>query len=56
MINPVFEAKYLKKYFNRSDFPVSLDISKNSIHLPSGLPLKKNQIDYICSKVENYFK
>ena len=56
MINPVFEAKYLKKYFNRSDFPVSLDISKNSIHLPSGLPLKKYQIDYICSKVENYFK
>ena len=56
MINPVFEAKYFKKKFKSYDYPVSLRISKNSLHLPSGLALKKNQIDYICDKVESFFK
>ena len=56
MINPVFEAKYFKKNFKSYDYPVSLRISKNSLHLPSGLALKKNQIDYICDKVTIFFK
>jgi perosamine synthetase len=56
MINPVFEAKYFKKDFKSYDYPVSLRLSKNSLHLPSGLSLKKNQIDYICDKIKTFFK
>ena len=56
MINPVFEAKYLKQYYNEALFPVSKDISSRSLHLPSGTNLKRNKIKFICKKVKSFYE
>jgi perosamine synthetase len=45
MINPVFDALYLKKKFISKNFINSSYISRNSVHLPSGTGLKKKDID-----------
>ena len=55
MINPVHQAYHFKKYFNNKDFKNSINISKNSIHLPSSTYLKKNEIKFICNKVKLFF-
>jgi signal transduction histidine kinase len=46
MVNPVLDAFYLKKKFNKKDYPVSYETSKNSLHLPSGLDLKKKELEF----------
>jgi perosamine synthetase len=55
MVNPVSDALYLKKKFNKKDYPVSYETSKNSLHLPSGLDLKKKEINFICNKINLFF-
>tara|TARA_B100000959_G_scaffold257947_1_gene292456 strand:+ start:1101 stop:1289 length:189 start_codon:yes stop_codon:yes gene_type:complete len=35
MINPVHQAYHFRKYFKNKDFKNSINISKNSLHLPS---------------------
>jgi len=55
MIFPVHQAYHFKKYFNNKDFKNSINISKNSIHLPSSTYLKKNEIKFICNKIKLFF-
>lgn len=55
MINPVHEAHHFKKYFKSKDFKNSIQISKNSLHLPSSTNLKEKQIKFICKKLSKFF-
>ena len=55
MINPINEAYHIKDLINKK-FQVSKKISINSVHLPSGLNLSKNQINKICKRVKLFFK
>ena len=45
-----------KKYFKNKDFKNSINISKNSLHLPSSTYLSLKQIKFICNKVKLFFK
>ena len=55
MINPVHQAYHFKKNFKDKDFKNSINISRNSIHLPSSTNLKENEIKFICKKVKLFF-
>ena len=55
MINPVHQAYHFKKNFNKKDFENSINISKNSIHLPSSTILSRKEIKYISKKVKIFF-
>ena len=55
MINPVHKAHHFKKYFNSKEFKNSIEISKNSIHLPSSTLLKEQEIKFICKKIKLFF-
>ena len=55
MIFPVHQAYHFKKYFKDKDFKNSINISKNSVHLPSSTHLKKSEIKFICNKVKLFF-
>ena len=55
MVNPVSDALYLKKKFNKKNYPVSYETSRNSLHLPSSITLKKNEIDFICNEINFFF-
>ena len=54
MVNPVSDALYLKKKFNKKNFPVSYEISRNSVHLPSSITLNKKKIYFIFDEI-NFF-
>ena len=56
MINPVHQAFHFKKYFNNKNFKNSINVSKNSVHLPSSTYLKPNHIKFICNKVKLFFE
>jgi perosamine synthetase len=55
MIFPVHQAFHFKKYFNKKEFKNSINISKNSIHLPSSTLLKESEIKFICNKIKLFF-
>jgi len=55
MVNPINEALHIKKII-KTKFKHSYEISKNSIHLPSGLNLSNKQIIYIIKNLNAYFK
>ena len=55
MVNPVSDALYLKKKFKKENYPISYEISKNSLHLPSSLTLNKKKINFICNKINLFF-
>ena len=56
MINPVHEAQHFKKFYkNKKKFKNSIEISRNSIHLPSSTHLTSTQIKYICDKIVFFF-
>ena len=56
MVNPVHQAYHFKKYFNDKNFKNSINISQNSLHLPSSTYLKPNHIKFICNKVKLFFE
>ena len=56
MVNPVHQAYHFKKYFINKDFKNSINISKNSLHLPSSTYLSLKQIKFICNKIKLFFK
>ena len=56
MINPVNEALHFKSMFKKQYFSVASNISKNYVHLPSSTNLKKNEIKYICDKINSFTK
>ena len=55
VINPVHQALHFKKYFNKKEFKNSINISKNSLHLPSSTYLKESEIKFICNKIKLFF-
>ena len=55
MVNPIHQAYHFKNYFNDKDFKNSINISKNSLHLPSSTSLKKSEIKFICKKIKLFF-
>ena len=56
MVNPVHQAQHFKHFFNDKDFNNSVNISRNSIHLPSSTNLKKSEIKFICKKIKIFYK
>ncbi len=54
MINPVHVADHFKNSYSDSHFPGSINASKQSIHLPSGLGLKRNEIDRIVASIKEF--
>ena len=40
---------------NKKEFNNSINVSKNSLHLPSSTLLKENEIKFICNKVKLFF-
>ena len=56
MINPVSHADHYRKHFKDTDFPVSIDISSRSIHLPSSTGLTQTQIESICQHIKGFFR
>ena len=55
MIFPVHQAYHFKKYFKDKNFKNSINISKNSLHLPSSTHLSESDIKFICNKVKLFF-
>ena len=55
MINPVHHANHFKSQFTGDDFFNSVNVSKQSVHLPSGLALTEKDISTISNAVKNYF-
>jgi perosamine synthetase len=51
MINPVHDADHFKSNYIDADFYHSVSISKQSVHLPSGLGLTNEQINRIVESV-----
>jgi perosamine synthetase len=51
MIFPVHQAKPFADCGSDADFPVSTDISLRSLHLPSGLNLERDDLEYIVETV-----
>ena len=48
---PLHKQPFLKKYLKKNySLPNSEFLSKNGFYLPSGLTLKKNQIEYVCKE------
>tara|TARA_Y100000031_G_C7924065_1_gene249608 strand:+ start:244 stop:528 length:285 start_codon:yes stop_codon:yes gene_type:complete len=56
LVDIASQARHLKKYFNSKNFSNSINISKNSLHLPSSTYLGKEDIKFICNKVKLFFK
>ena len=56
MINPVSEAVHFKNKFNSSDYPNSLYASNNSMHLPSGISVTNDMIEYITETIRKYIR
>ena len=56
MINPIHQAYHFKKYFNKKNFKNSINVSKNSLHIPSSTLLNKREIKFICNKIHKFFK
>jgi len=54
MINPVHHADHFKSQFSNDDFPNSVNISEQSVHLPSGLGLTEKQITKICNIIKGF--
>jgi perosamine synthetase len=55
MINPVHQALHIKDSYTDIEFNNAVNISKNSIHLPSSTDLKKSDIKIITHLIKNYF-
>ena len=53
MINPVHRAVHFVNQFD-DEYPVSKDISRQSVHLPSSLNLNKEDISRISNKVRSF--
>ena len=55
MIKPVHQAYHFKNSFSDNNFKNSIDVSNNSIHLPSFTHINESEIRFICNKVQSFF-
>ena len=53
MVNPVHQADHFKDRFNDNDFPNSIAISSQSLHLPCSTNLKNDQIEFIADQLKS---
>ncbi len=42
--------------YNEQSFPVTEEISSKGLWLPSGIAITDEQIKYVCSEIEKYYK
>ncbi len=56
MINPVHKALHFKSKFSDIEFPNTVSISNQSLHLPSSTSLKDSEIKFICQIIRNYIQ
>lgn len=56
MINPVHHADHIKGNFEINEFPVASTVAYQSVHLPSGTSLLKENIELIVTTIKNYFE
>ena len=54
MINPVHHANHFISQFSNDAFPNSINISRQSVHLPSGLGLTEMQISKIGDTIKGF--
>jgi perosamine synthetase len=54
MINPVHQAEHFINEFKEDEYPNSIKISSQSVHLPSSTTLSQNQIVEVCESTRNY--
>jgi len=54
MINPVHHADHFNSQFRDDVFFNSVNISKQSVHLPSGLGLTKKEINKIVDSIKSF--
>ncbi len=40
--------------YSRGNYPASTDIAERGINLPSSVKLKKEEVDYVCSKINEF--
>jgi len=52
---PSINSQPAYKGYTNKKFPVSAEISKRGLWLPSSLTLSKDQIDYVCDKIKTFF-
>ena len=55
MINPVHHADHYKSQFSDVEFKNAVHISRQSVHLPSGLGLGEETLTTISQTVRNFF-
>lgn len=55
MVNPVHKAKHFINDYDETSYPVSKQISEQSLHLPSSTDLSQDKIRYIAEIVQKYF-
>lgn len=56
MVNPVHQAKHFLMNYEESNFPISTQVSKQSVHLPSFTHLSSGEIEYISEIVLKYIQ
>jgi perosamine synthetase len=54
MINPVHQADHFRNEFKEDEYPNSIEISSQSVHLPSSTMLSRNQISEVCESTRKY--
>jgi perosamine synthetase len=56
MIYPVHEAQHFKQHYDDRAYPVSKQVSHNSLHLPSSTQLTEEQIEWITGTFQELLK
>ena len=54
MIFPVSFADHFKSIYKKDEYPNSYNISLKSVHLPSSVSLKPNELKKICNCINNW--
>ena len=55
MINPVHRAMHLVASYKDTEFPNSVSLSNQSVHLPSSTSLTQRDIEFVCNTVKSFF-
>lgn len=54
MVNPVHHAEHFRSRWRPEEFPVAVDISRRSLHLPSSLTLTDDAMDRVAAVVREW--
>lgn len=56
MIHPVHDAQHFKQHYVDREYPISKQVSYNSLHLPSSTQLTEEQIEWIAGTFQELLK